>query len=92
MGAESETDELLPVIVAELDDEAARDTLEAVAFAGGEICVPLTSAPVDGSRHVLEVYTPDSTEPLLMCAFPLGPPTENGFLLRLMPFEAPSIV
>jgi eukaryotic-like serine/threonine-protein kinase len=90
MGAEIETDELLPVIVAELDDESARDMLEAVAFAEGEICVPLTSAPVDGSRHVLEVYTPDSTEPLLLCAHPLGPPTENGFLLRLAPFSAPS--
>ncbi len=90
MAAETETDELLPVIVAELDDEAAREMLEAVAAAEGEICVPLTSAPVDGSRHVLEVYTPDSPEPLLLAAHPLGPPTENGFLLRLAPFSAPS--
>ncbi len=90
MAAEGEFEELLPVIVAELDDDGARATLEAVATAGGEICVPLTTAPVDGSRHVLEVYTPESGEPLLLAAYPLGPPTELGFLLRLEPMHPPS--
>ena len=90
MGVENETEELLPVIVAELDDESARDTLEAVAFVEGDVCVPLTSAPIDNSRHVLEVYTPGAAEPLLLCAYPLGPPTAEGFLLRLSPFEPSS--
>jgi serine/threonine protein kinase len=86
MGSVDST-ELLAVIVAQLEEEGAHAMLEAVAFAGGEICVPLLSAPVDASRHVLEVYAADELDPLLLFAVPLGPPTEHGFLLRLAPYE-----
>ncbi len=75
--------DLLPVLVADLLEESARDFLEGVARDNEEAWVPLVSAPVDSSRHLLEVYTPSSTEPLRLIAEPTGPPTEHGFPLRL---------
>ncbi|MEA2746788.1 MAG: eukaryotic-like serine/threonine-protein kinase [Myxococcales bacterium] len=75
--------DLLPVLVADLVEESARDFLEEVARDNEEAWVPLVSAPVDTSRHLLEVYTPTSTEPLRLIAEPTGPPTEHGFPLRL---------
>jgi serine/threonine-protein kinase len=75
--------DLLPVLVADLIDESARDFLEEVAGENEEAWVPLVSAPVDTTRHLLEVYTPTSTEPLRLIAEPMGPPTEHGFPLRL---------
>jgi serine/threonine protein kinase len=75
--------DLLPVLVADLVEESARDFLEEVARDNEEAWVPLVSAPVDQSRHLLEVYTPRSTEPLRLIAEPTGPPTEHGFPLRL---------
>src|SRR5262249_38983111 len=69
-------------------EDDSRELLEAVAAAGGEICVPLVTAPIDGSMHVLEVHTPGQDEPLLLLAEPLDAPAdpENGFLLRLATF------
>ena len=75
--------DLLPVLVADLVEESARDFLEEVARENEEAWVPLVSAPVDQSRHLLEIYTPRSTEPLRLIADPTGPPTEHGFPLRL---------
>ena len=75
--------DLLPVLVADLLEESARDFLENVARENEEAWVPLVAAPVDTSRHLLEVYTPTSTEPLRLIAEPTGPPTEHGFPLRL---------
>jgi serine/threonine protein kinase len=75
--------ELLPVLVADLLEESARDFLEGVARENEEAWVPLVAAPVDASRHLLEVYTPSSTKPLRLIADPTGPPTEHGFPLRL---------
>ena len=75
--------DLLPVLVADLLEESARDFLETVARDNEEAWVPLVSAPVDTSRHLLEVYTPSSPEPLRLIADPTGPPTEHGFPLRL---------
>ena len=75
--------DLLPVLVADLVEESARDFLEECARENEEAWVPLVSAPVDTSRHLLEVYTPTSSEPLRLLAEPLGPPTEHGFPLRL---------
>ena len=73
---------LLPVLVADLIEESARDFLEGIARANEEAWVPLVAAPVDASRHLLEVYTPNR-EPLRLIADPTGPPTEHGFPLRL---------
>jgi serine/threonine protein kinase len=75
--------DLLPVLVADLVEESARDFLEEVARENEEAWVPLVSAPLDQSRHMLEVYTPTSTEPLRLIAELTGPPTEHGFPLRL---------
>ncbi|MDB4934097.1 MAG: serine/threonine protein kinase [Labilithrix sp.] len=76
-------EDLFPVLVADLVEESARDFLEEVARENEEAWVPLVSAPVDTSRHLLEVYTPGSPEPLRLIADPTGPPTEHGFPLRL---------
>lgn len=74
---------LLPVLVADLLEASARDFLEECARENDEAWVPLVAAPVDTSRHLLEVYTPGATEPLRLVAVPMGPPTEHGFPLRL---------
>jgi eukaryotic-like serine/threonine-protein kinase len=79
----STASEALPVLVADLADEGARDFLEGVAFAEQVAFVPLLVPPGDRSTHMLEVYSPDSTEPLLLLADPVGPPGPEGFPLRL---------
>src|SRR5256885_13380145 len=71
-------EDLLPVLVADLADDESRDILEAAAFAGSRVYIPLETAPVSASRHVLEVYFPSIDEPILFLALPLGPPTEDG--------------
>lgn len=73
----------LPVLVADLLEESARDFLEGVARENEETWVPLVAAPVDTSPHILEVYTPSGGEPLRLLAIPVGPPSEHGFPLRL---------
>ena len=75
--------DVLPVLVADLVEEAARDFLEECARENEEAWVPLVSAPADTAPHVLEVYTPSSAEPLRLMAEPMGPPGELGFPLRL---------
>jgi serine/threonine-protein kinase len=87
---EQPNDDLMPVLVADLADEDSRVLLEAVAAAGGEAYVPLVIAPMDASAHVLEVYSPGSSTPLLLTAVPLGPPSPEGFLLRLSPLDSAS--
>ena len=77
-------DDLLPVLVADLADDEARDVLDAAAFSGGRVWVPLETAPVNAAAHVLEVHTPGS-EPFFYIAQPLGPPTADGFPLQLQP-------
>jgi serine/threonine-protein kinase len=73
----------LPVLVADLADDGVRDFLQGVALAGQIALVPLLAPPVDRSTHALEVYSPDSIEPLRLLADPVGPPTRDGFPLRL---------
>jgi serine/threonine-protein kinase len=75
--------ELLPILVADLAEASARDSLLEVARSGGEAWVPLVAAPTERARHLLEVYTPDGAEVLRLIAEPLGPPSEHGFPLRL---------
>jgi len=78
--------ELLPILVTELEDAESRELLFAVAEARGEAYVPLAGAPVDMRAHLLEVHT-EGTETLLLLAMPVGAPTENGYLLRLAPYD-----
>ena len=75
----------MPVLVADLADDESRDVLDAAAFSGGRVCVPLEDAPVSAVQHVLEVYIPSRREPLCYLAEPLGPPTTDGFPLRIKP-------
>jgi serine/threonine protein kinase len=74
---------ILPILVAELEDAGGADYLLGVALAGGVARVPLISAPMDGSEHALEIYTPGSTEPLVLMARSAGGPTPEGFPLKL---------
>lgn len=83
-------DALLPVLVADLADDEAREVLDAAAFTGGRVWVPLETAPVSAAQHVLEVHTPGFEDPFYYVAEPLGPPTEHGFPLRVAPMpDAP---
>jgi eukaryotic-like serine/threonine-protein kinase len=78
-------EDLLPVLVADLADDEAHEVLEAAAFTGSQVYVPLDAAPVNASLHVLEVHLPSMAEPVLFLALPLGPPTDDGFPLRIQP-------
>jgi hypothetical protein len=78
---------LVPVLVADLDDDGARDYLEGVALAGGAVTIPLVTAPIDAGEHRLEIHTPEATEPLVLLATPVGAPTADGFPLRLRPLR-----
>ena len=78
-------EDLLPVLVADLADDEAHDILEAAAFTGSQVFVPLDTAPVNASQHVLEVHLPSMAEPIFYLALPLGPPTEDGFPMRISP-------
>ena len=79
------SEELFPILVADLLDAESCDLLRAYAQRGEVVSVPLLSAPVDRRRHLLEVYTPGSTSPMRLMAEPTGPPNEDGFPLRLEP-------
>ncbi|MDB4934606.1 MAG: serine/threonine protein kinase, partial [Labilithrix sp.] len=78
-------EDLLPVLVADLADDEAHEILEAAAFAGSQVYLPLDAAPVNASQHVLEVHFPSMAEPIFYLALPLGPPTGDGFPMRIMP-------
>ena len=78
-------EDLLPVLVADLADDEAKEVLDAAAFTGSQVYVPLDTAPVNASQHVLEVHLPSMAEPLYYLALPLGPPTEDGFPMRISP-------
>jgi serine/threonine-protein kinase len=81
--ASSYTEDLTPILVADLADDEAQEVLDAAVFTGSQVYVPLDSAPVNASQHVLEVHLPTMAEPLYYLALPLGPPTEDGFPMRL---------
>jgi len=85
-------EDLLPVLVADLADDEAQEVLEAAAFTGSQVYVPLDAAPVSATEHVLEVHIPSMAEPLYFLALPLGPPTAEGFPMRIraMPDAAPT--
>ena len=78
-------EDLLPVLVADLADDEAKEVLDAAAFTGSQVYLPLDAAPVNASQHVLEVHLPGMAEPLFYLALPLGPPTKDGFPMRIQP-------
>jgi serine/threonine-protein kinase len=79
-------------LVCDLAEDDAGDVLEAAAFAGSRVYIMLESAPVSAAQHVLEVHLPTQAEPMYFLATPLGPPTDDGFPLKiaLMPDAKPS--
>lgn len=58
-----------------------------LALAGGRAYLPLITAPATNTTHLLEVYTPDATEPLVLFAEPLGAPSRVGFPLMLRVYD-----
>ena len=79
---------LLPVITTRRPDRRDRGYLAWVAVAGEIAHVPLETAPIDGSTHVLEIYVDGFDEPLVVLADPAGAPDAAGeFPLRLTPLD-----
>ena len=79
---------LLPVITTRRPDRRDRGYLAWVAVAGEIAHLPLETAPIDGSTHVLEIYVDGFDEPLVVLAEPSGAPdAAGGFPLRLTPLD-----
>jgi eukaryotic-like serine/threonine-protein kinase len=76
----------LPVLVAAVADERARE-LEEASRVGRHVWVELRWPPAESGPHLLEVYTPTDREPLRLLAEPLGTSSERGFALRIYPWE-----
>ncbi|HEY8074114.1 MAG TPA: hypothetical protein VIF62_08395 [Labilithrix sp.] len=79
----------LPVLVTHVADASAREYLRGVAHGNGTVHVVLVAAPAYGGAHALEVHVAGASEPLVLLAEPLGPPTSIGCPLRLRLREAP---
>src|SRR5688572_14436756 len=78
--------EQLPVLVASVSGQQARD-LEEASRVGRDVWVELRWAPGEPGPHLLELYTPGTNEPLCLLAEPLGAKSERGFALRVYPWE-----
>jgi serine/threonine protein kinase len=78
---------LLPVITTRRPDRRDRGYLAWVAVAGEIAHLPLETAPIDASTHVLEIYVEGFDEPLVVLAEPAGAPDDTGFPLRLSPLD-----
>ncbi|MBX3192048.1 MAG: serine/threonine protein kinase [Labilithrix sp.] len=79
---------LLPVITTRRPDRRDRGYLAWVAVACEIAHLPLETAPIDASQHVLEIYVDGFDEPLVVLADPAGAPDEAGsFPLRLSPLD-----
>lgn len=79
-------DRELPVLVAALGEEEARELVEA-SRVGRHSWVMLKWPPGQEGPHLLEVYTPSSNDPLRLLAEPLGTSGERGYALRVYPWE-----
>ncbi len=79
---------LLPVITTRRSDRRERGYLAWVAVARETAHLPLETAPIDASTHVLEIYVDGIDEPLTVLAEPMGAPNERGaFPLKLAPLD-----
>lgn len=79
---------LLPVITTRRPDKRDRGYLAWVAVAGEIAHLPLETAPIDASTHVLEIYVDGFELPLVVIADPMGAPDETGaFPLKLSPLD-----
>ena len=77
----------LPVLTTHRPDRRDRGYLAWVAVANEIAHLPLDSAPVDAIPHALEIHVSGIDEPLVVIAEPMGPPTDQGFPLRLRPLD-----
>src|SRR5688500_16326942 len=77
----------LPVLTTHRPDRRDRGYLAWVAVANEVAHLPLDSAPVDAIPHALEIHVSGIDEPLVVIAEPMGPPTEQGFPLKLKPLD-----
>lgn len=78
--------EELPVLVAAVSEEKARE-LEEASRLGRSVSVRLKWEPAQPGPHVLEVYVPSTNVPMRVLAEPLGTASEDGAVLRLYPYE-----
>ncbi len=79
---------LLPVITTRRPDRRDRGYLAWVAVAGEVAHLPLETAPIDASTHVLEIYVDGFEDPLVVLAEPVGAPDDAGaFPLKLSPLD-----
>src|SRR3954468_13432966 len=78
---------LLPVITTRRPDRRDRGYLAWVAVAGEIAHLPLETAPIDASTHVLEIYVDGFDEPLVVLAEPAGAPASSGFPRRVSPLD-----
>jgi serine/threonine protein kinase len=81
----------LPLLIAKVAEESARDELEDIALDEGTAVVPLITAPRRETTHSLEVYVANSPDILYLLADPAGEPTDEGFPLRLRVPELTSV-
>jgi serine/threonine-protein kinase len=72
----------LPTLVVRLT-ERSREYLAGAAAANKTVHVPLSEPPSTDSLHLLEVWSPDQDEPLMVLARPMGPATASGHPLEL---------
>ncbi len=77
----------LPVISTTLLEKRERGYLAWVAVANEVAELPLESPPIDASEHALEIHVEGYDQPLVVLAEPMGPPTAQGFPLRLKPLD-----
>jgi serine/threonine protein kinase len=90
MSDDSTEQELHPVLVSEVADESARTLLRSVAARRGVALVPLAAPPAEPGRHVLDVFVRGTGSAERFFAEPVGAPMDNGFPLRLEPYEGPA--
>jgi len=77
----------LPVLTTHRPDRRDRGYLAWVAVANEVAHLPLDMAPVDAIPHALEIHVNGFDDPLVVIAEPMGPPTDQGFPLRLRPLD-----
>ena len=78
--------EELPVLVAALSEEKAREMEEASRL-GRNVWIPLRWEPAQSGPHLLEIYVPSTNVPIKVLAEPLGGTDERGTALCLYPYE-----
>lgn len=84
------SEELHPLLIADLADEESCAILEQAASQRAVVVVPLTAAPVDRRVHLLEVYVAGGPTPRRFMVEPAGAPVAEGFPLRITPHGDPT--